>query len=207
MKRILSIILAALMLIGMLGGCAKSPASVEPSATTDTTEPAEPTTDVAAPGEAEETRDVIEVVMPTYRSGEDAGAKFFLPQVERFNEKYKGVYHITIEESPSNTHTDRIKQLALQDQLPTIFQCSDSKWVEDYLIANDKLEDLSGFIDSNPEMKALFIQDSVDFCTKSNGKVVALPLTVLKPTGLYYNSSMFDLGGKKITELNWDEFA
>ena len=207
MKRILSIILAALMLIGMLGGCAKPPASVEPSAKTDTTEPAEPTTDVAAPGEAEETRDVIEVVMPTYRSGEDAGAKFFLPQVERFNEKYKGVYHITIEESPSNTHTDRIKQLALQDQLPAIFQCSDSKWVEDYLIANDKLEDLSGFIDSNPEMKALFIQDSVDFCTKSNGKVVALPLTVLKPTGLYYNSSMFDLGGKKITELNWDEFA
>lgn len=153
----------------------------------------------------EEAGGEVVVTMPTYRSGEDVGAVFFLPQVERFNEKYKGQYRIEIEESPSNSHTERIKQLALQDDLPAIFQCSDSKWVEDYLIANDKLQDLSEFIDSKPEIKDLMIQDSTDFCTKDGG-VYAMPLTVLKPTGLYYNSALFD-PEKAITEMSWDEFS
>lgn len=147
----------------------------------------------------------IETTILTYRAGEDAGAKFFLPQIERFNEKYAGVYKIIIEESPSNTHTDRIRQLALQNQLPTIFQVSDSKWVDEYLIANGKLEDLSAWIDSKPDMKALFIPASTEYCTKEGG-VYALPLTVLKPTGMYYNSSMVTFE-KPVTELTWEEFA
>jgi len=148
---------------------------------------------------------VTEVVIPTYRSGEDAGAAFFLPQVERFNKKYEGKYKIIVEESPSNTHTDRIKQLALQNKLPTIFQVPDSKWVEDYLVANGKLEDLSAFANSKPEMKKLFIAASLEFCTK-NGKLIALPLTVLKPTGMYFNSSMTGFT-KKVIDMDWDEFA
>lgn len=148
---------------------------------------------------------VVTVTIPSYRTGEDVGAKFFLPQVERFNEEYAGKYEIIVEESPSNTHTDRIKQLAMQNELPAMFQVADSKWVEDYLIANDKLQDLSAFIEENPEMKALFIKDSLDFCTK-DGKVVALPMTVLKPTGLYYNSELFS-PEKPLTEMNWEEFS
>ena len=148
---------------------------------------------------------VVEVTIPSYRTGEDVGAKFFLPQVERFNEEYAGKYKIIVEESPSNTHTDRIKQLAMQGELPAMFQVSDSKWVEDYLIANDMLYDLSDFIEERPEMKKLFVQDSLDFCTK-DGKVVALPLTIIKPTGLYYNPQLFD-PEKPITEMNWEEFA
>lgn len=157
----------------------------------------------AVPAQAE--GEPVTVTIPSYRTGEDVGAKFFLPQVERFNEKYEGKYKIIVEESPSNTHTDRIKQLAMQDELPALFQVADSKWVEDYLIANEKLYDLSSFIEERPEMQKLFIQDSVDFCTK-DGKVVALPLTVLKPTGLYYNSDLF-APSKPITEMSWDEFA
>lgn len=181
MKKLISSVLVFAMTATMLAGCTSK-----------------------ATSNSGDVKKVIEVVLPTYRSGEDAGAKFFLPQVERFNKKYEGKYHITIEESPSNTHTERIKQLALQDKLPTIFQVSDSKWVEDYLIANNKLEDLSSWINSKSEMKKLFIQDSVNYCTK-NGKVYALPLTVLKPTGLYYNSTMIK-PSKKVTEMTWDEF-
>lgn len=146
------------------------------------------------------------ITMLTYRAGEDAGAKFFVPQVERFNEKYAGTYKIVVEESPSNTHTERIKQLALQDKLPALFQCSDSQWVESYLIANNKLQDLAQFISEKPEMAALFVGDSVAFCTKADGKVVALPLTVVKPTGLYYNSAIF-APEKALTEMTWDELS
>lgn len=181
MKKLISLVLVFAMATTMLVGCTNKDSS-----------------------KSGETGKVVEIVLPTYRSGEDAGAKFFIPQVERFNKKYEGKYHITIEESPSNTHTERIKQLALQNKLPAIFQVNDSKWVEDYLIANNKLEDLSSWINSKPDMKKLFIADDVNYCTK-NGKVYALPITVLKPTGLYYNSSMIS-PNKKISEMNWDEF-
>lgn len=151
------------------------------------------------------TEELTTITVPSYRTGEDVGAKFFLPQIERFNQKYEGKYKIVIEESPSNTHTDRIKQLALQDELPAMFQVSDATWVDDYLVANDKLQDLSQFINDRPEMAKYFIKDSLDFCTKS-GKIIALPVTFLKPTGLYYNSALFK-PSKPLTEMSWDEFA
>jgi raffinose/stachyose/melibiose transport system substrate-binding protein len=161
-----------------------------------------------SPTESAENTEEVElttVTIPSYRTGEDVGAKFFLPQVERFNAKYEGKYKVIIEESPSNTHTDRIKQLALQDELPAMFQVSDSKWVEDYLVANNKLQDLSEFIAARPEMSKYFIKDSLDFCTK-DGKVIALPVTFLKPTGLYYNSALFN-PSKPLTEMTWEEFS
>ena len=39
-----------------------------------------------------------EMKLPTFLAGENVGAKFFLPQVERFNKKYEGKYKITVEE-------------------------------------------------------------------------------------------------------------
>ncbi len=177
MKKMLSLILIAALLLMIPVGCASTGKS----------------------------GGVTTITLPTYRSGEDVGAKFFLPQVERFNKEYEGKFKIEIEESPSNTHTDRIKQLALQDKLPAVFQVSDSKWVEDYLIANKKLYDLKDWIDSKPEMKKLFIKDSLDFVTKEDGGIYALPLIVLRPTGLYYNSDKIKPDGS-LTSMSWDEF-
>lgn len=120
MKKVLSVLLAVLLLCGLFTGCAQK----EQGGNETTTTPTGDSTDGTTQGGSQ---DVIEVILPTYRTGEDAGAKFFEAQVERFNKEYEGKYKIIIEESPSNTHTDRIKQLALQGELPTIFQCSDSK--------------------------------------------------------------------------------
>lgn len=55
-------------------------------------------------------------------------------------------------------------------------------------------------------MKKLFIKESLDFCTKEDGGVYALPLTVLRPTGLYYNSALIQPPGS-FTQMSWDEFS
>lgn len=196
MKKFLHTILVLAMAAALFSGCTgNKPAETTPAAS------GQSETTTAAPAEQ-----LTTVVLPTYRAGEDVGAKFFLPQVERFNKEYEGKYKIEIEESPSNTHGDRIKQLALQDKLPALFQVADSKWVEDYLIANNKLYNLKDWIDGKPEMKKLFIKDSSDFVTKADGGVYALPLTVLKPTGFYYNSDMVKPNGS-FTAMSWDEFS
>lgn len=208
-KRLSAMGLAFVMVVTLMIGCGnetKAPTEDEGTDESVVNDEAAVEDESVSEAETEVGGDETVVTLPTYRSGEDVGAVFFLPQVERFNEKYEGRYKIVIEESPSNTHTERMKQLALQDDLPAIFQCSDSKWVQDYLIANNKLQDLSEFIDSKPDMKKLLIQDSVDFCTKEDGGVYAMPLTVMKPTGLYYNSALFQ-PDKPLTEMSWDEFS
>lgn len=203
MKKTLSLLLVLAFMVLVFAGCGNQPTG------TDSTAGSSAASTAAAASTVEPTAEPVvltTVTLPTYRAGEDAGAKFFLPQVERFNQKYDGKYKIVIEESPSNTHTDRIKQLALQNKLPALFQVSDSKWVEDYLIKNGKLYNLKDWIDSKPDLKKLFVKDSLDFCTKSDGGVYALPLTVIKPTGLYYNTDMFK-PSKNIADMTWDEFS
>lgn len=196
MKKFLSILLILVLMVSLAacGGSKKQPSQDEQTTVKEQTQT------------GEEKKEPTTIVLPTYRSGEDVGARFFIPQVERFNKEYEGKFKIVIEESPSNTHTERIKQLALQDKLPVIFQVPDSKWVEDYLIANKKLYDLKDWIESKPDLKKLFIKESLEFCTKEDGGVYALPLTVLRPTGLYYNSQKIQPNGS-LTQMTWDQFS
>ncbi len=138
---------------------------------------------------------VIEITMPTYMAGENVGAVFFLPQIERFNKAYEGKYKITVEEVPQASYADKIKQLALQNQLPVLVHAPasggiDTQWFNQVVVANDMAYDLTQFAEDHPEVAATWIPESVDFCTV-NGKLICKPLSILKPTGLYYNSSMY----------------
>ena len=56
----------------------------------------------------------IVVTLPHYKTGENVGAKFFEPQVARFNEKYDGQYEIVIEEITQEMYADKMKQLTQQ---------------------------------------------------------------------------------------------
>ena len=49
----------------------------------------------------------VELKLPTYLAGENVGAKFFLPQVERFNKKYEGKYKIVVEEVPQDAYAEK----------------------------------------------------------------------------------------------------
>ncbi|GKX28232.1 hypothetical protein SH1V18_07120 [Vallitalea longa] len=149
---------------------------------------------------------LVEITVPTYRSGENVGALFFEPQVQRFNEEYKGQYKINIEESPSDTHNDKIKQLALSNKLPALVQMSDNVWIEEFIVKNKKYYDLSSWLESKPEVKKLLVPESLEYNTQEDGSIVSLPLTVVRPIGLYYNTDMFK-PSKKISEMNFDEFA
>ena len=64
----------------------------------------------------QESKEIVELVIPSYKTGQNVGAKFFKPQVERFNEKYAGIYKITLESVPEASFKDRLKQLAQQEQ-------------------------------------------------------------------------------------------
>lgn len=153
--------------------------------------------------------DVVEIKFPTYLAGENVGAKFFLPEVERFNEKYEGKYKITVEEVPQASYADKIKQLAQQNKLPVLVHAPgsggiDTQWFKQVILANDMAYDLSEFAKENPDVAANWVDGSVDFCTV-DGKLICKPLSVIKPVGLYYNSSMYT-SDKDIKDMSVDEF-
>jgi raffinose/stachyose/melibiose transport system substrate-binding protein len=147
----------------------------------------------------------VELKIPHYKAGQNVGAKFFLPQVERFNKKYDGKYKLTIEEVPQDAYMDKIKQLAQQNKLPALIEGADQAWFEQVMLANNKVYDIKPWIDSHPDINQLFIKDSLDYNTK-DGKVVSLPQIVVRPIGLYYNSTMYT-PGKRVNQMTLDEFG
>ena len=149
---------------------------------------------------------VIEVTLPTYKTGENVGAVFFEPLVERFNAAYEGKYHITLEELTQDMYSDKIKQLGAANALPFLIEGGDSEWIKQVVIPNDMFVDLRGLIADNNLMDIL-IDSQVAYNTTEDGKIFSICVPVTRPMGLYYNSALLDLGGKTCADLSWDEFA
>lgn len=154
---------------------------------------------------------LIEVTIPSYKSGENAGAVFFLPQVERFNKKYEGKYKLNIEECPQASYGEKLKQLAQQKKLPVIMHGTgsgevDTQWFNNVAVKNNMCYDLSAWLEKNPQIKKLCIDKSLQYNTTADGKVVAMPLMVTRPKSIFYNSALYT-PEKPISTMTMDEFV
>ncbi|MCI1208107.1 MAG: ABC transporter substrate-binding protein [Treponema sp.] len=152
---------------------------------------------------------ITEVTVPTYLAGENVGAVFFLPHIERFNQKYAGKYKINIEAVPQASYAEQIKQLAQQNKLPVLVHSAgsggiDVQWFKNVIVRNNMEYDLSDFINSDPAVKANLVPESLDYCTV-DGKIVCMPIAVLKPVGLYYNTALY-APEKAIGAMSMQEF-
>ncbi len=199
MKKILTVALIILLCASILIGCTETTDNSDP---TQTKEKATETKKEATEKPAEPVEEIV-ITIPHYKSGQNVGGVFFLPQVERFNEMYDGKYELVIEEIPQDSYQTKIQQLAQQGKLPALIEGADKNWFEDIAIPNDMYYDLSTWLDENPELKARTLVDSLGYNT-IDGKVVAFPLTVVRPIGLFYNNELFT-PSKPIGELSMDE--
>ena len=199
MKKILTALLAAAMILLLVAGCGnESPAADDTSPNTGSS--SQNGSDAAGQGE------LITITMPTYRSGQDVGAVFFLPQVERFNALYEGQYRVVIEESPSDTHNDMLKALAMNRSLPPLFQFSDFVFARENWFNDDVLFNLAPWFNANPDVKNVFVPSGMEYVTLPNGSIYAVPLAVVRPTGTYVNTGVFS-PGKAIRDMSWSEFG
>ena len=148
----------------------------------------------------------ISITVPHYKSGENVGAIFFLPQVERFNKLYEGKYHITIEELTQDMYADKIKQLGQQQKLPALIEGGETEWIKNVVMPNHLFLDLTEFVNANPEISALMIESNRAYNTTADGQLFSVSLPVVRPMGMYYNGAMLDLGDKTPADMNWDEF-
>lgn len=162
-----------------------------------------------APSESpsqEAPQEKVVLTIPHYKAGQNVGGKFFLPQVDRFNKKYEGQYEIKIEEVPNDAYKEKIKLLWQQKKLPALIEGGDTQFI-DQLIEKDEIYDLKPWLDSKPELSKQVIADSLNYNTK-NGKVYTMPLSVIRPIGLFYNKEMFEKAGitKPIAQMTFEDF-
>ncbi|ONI40382.1 hypothetical protein AN639_00945 [Candidatus Epulonipiscium fishelsonii] len=149
---------------------------------------------------------VTEITIPHYKVGQNVGAKFFVPQVERFNTLHADKYKINIEELPQDGYNDKIKQLAQQNKLPALVEAGDTDWINSYIIPNKKYYDLSDFISSNEHISNVVIEESLQYNTQEDGSVSTFPRTSSRPIGLFYNSTLYT-PEKPIRDMSVDEFV
>ncbi len=148
----------------------------------------------------------ITITIPSYKTGENVGAVFFEPQVERFNEKYDGQYHIELENVTEDVFKDQMKQLAQQNALPPLVQGGDHEWLKTVIFPNGRAYDISGWLEEHPEIKELMLEDGIEYCTEDDGAIYSVPLATVRPTGFFYNSAMWDTAGEDLSALTMDEF-
>ena len=190
-KKILSFILAAGMALGLTACGGDKPQNNEVQ--TQGTETAD-----AKQG-------VVEVTIPSYKTGENVGAVFFEAQVDRFNQKYEGTYKINLESIPEDGFKDKLKQLAQQNMLPVLVQGGDVDWISNVVIPNGMAYDLSGWLNETPAVKDILMDDGLLFNTKDDGGIYTLPLATVRPTGFFYNSAMWEPSGD-VSSMTMEDF-
>ena len=190
-KKILSLILAAGMALGLTACGGDKPQNNEVQ--TQGTETAD-----AKQG-------VVEVTIPSYKTGENVGAVFFEAQVDRFNQKYEGTYKINLESIPEDGFKDKLKQLAQQNMLPVLVQGGDVDWISNVVIPNGMAYDLSGWLNETPAVKDILMDDGLLFNTKDDGGIYTLPLATVRPTGFFYNSAMWEPSGD-VSSMTMEDF-
>mgnify|MGYP005788216169 FL=1 len=189
-KKILASVLAGLMLLAT-AGCNNNGGGSTASGST------------ASGGSS---KGVIEVSIPSYKTGENVGAVFFEPQVERFNEKYEGQYKINLETVPQDGFGDRLKQLAQQNKLPVLVQGGDLDWILNVVIPNGLAWDMTNWLEESGLLERA-VQDSVDYNKdKGDGKIYTIPKMTVRPTGFYYNTAMWN-PEEDLSSLTMDELV
>ena len=147
----------------------------------------------------------ITLTIPTYYVGENVGAVYFEPAVERFNEANKGKYHIELEEVVEASYTDKISQLAQSNSLPALIQTPGKEWIDTAMIPGDLYYPMNDFLDEHPEIKELCVDSSVEYCTLENGDIFSVPAVSLSNIGLFYNSALYS-PEKNVSSMTVDEF-
>lgn len=195
--------LLCLTLLFNIVGCSSSS---EPTSSSDSSkETSDQVKDTTEKEVVEEKQEEVLIKFPHYKTGNNVGAKFFLPQIDRFNDKYKGQYRIEVEEIVQDAYGDKIKLLYQSNKLPPMYQSPDRDFFE-IIKDNHTYVDLKPYIDENPEFGSTLIEESVTYNTTETGEIVSLPYSYVRLIGAYYNKEIFTEAGIDTFPQTWEDF-
>lgn len=193
MKKIIALLLVLVMALSIVA-CANQ------EETKDTT----PQTQNNTPG-----TELTTITIPSYMVGENAGAVYFEPAVERFNEKYAGTYKVVLEEITEADYFSQLSLLAQTGNLPVIVcgaPSTTADFVNTVLVPQNLYYPMNAFLEAHPEIANLCLDSSVNYSTLDNGDILGVPLVHVPTVGLFYNEALYT-PSKGIGEMSVDEFV
>ena len=149
---------------------------------------------------------VIEVTIPHYKSGQNVGGLFFLPQVERFNQKYAGQYKLTIEELVQDMYFPQLQQLAQMNRLPALIEGGPYEWLVEFIIPGNRFTDLQDIMNNNPAIRAYMIPENLEYNTVNGGRLFSISYPVIRPIGVYYNPKLYQ-PSRPLGQMTWDQVS
>jgi len=154
-----------------------------------------------------EEQKLVEIPFMHYQAGKWAGADYRKLTIDRFNEKFDGKYKIVFEDVPTpEAYIEKLKLLNATNDLPAFIEAGRDPSLLDILVKEDKLLDLSEYINSDEEWLKMLRPKSIAANTTADGKIFAVPNHYAGYCGIFYNEEMFKKAG--ITEFpkTWDDF-
>jgi raffinose/stachyose/melibiose transport system substrate-binding protein len=134
------------------------------------------------------------------------GGLFFLPQVERFNQKHAGKYRLVIEELVQDLYAPKMQQLSQQGKLPALVEGGPYEWITEYIIPNNLFVDLRSLLEGTAELKNLAVPEAVEYNTVGGGKLFSITYPVARPIGIYYNPKLYQ-PPRSFARMSWEEVS
>lgn len=197
MKRIVTMLLILGVLVLSLAGCGVS----QQAATTGSS--VSPTVSTA-PAPTESTEKVT-IHLATFTVGTDPGAEYFKWKNEQFlnSEAGKNI-KIEVEEIPgADAYASKIQLLISSGALPDVVTSTGANYL-DLAVNAGKVQDLTPYLDADPEWKAVIDPKNLEFNSR-NGKAYAIP-TAKQTDFIFYNSELLTSAGYSEFPTTWDDF-
>lgn len=132
---------------------------------------------------------------------EDLISKGYGEVIDRYNEKYKGKYHVTPITTNLEEYYTKLNALVKSDETPDVFIVSPGPNLTDYVEPGvaAPLDDAL----AKDGWKDTFTSDAVFSQMTYDGKIYAVPLNIAAAC-CFYNTEMFEKAGAKVP-TNWSE--
>ena len=197
-KKVLSLILSVSMVSAMVAGCG---VSTDTGAATETTDAAveESTTETADAAESTEATGEEEEITWAFWDDLDASTdlmtQLYGDTVDRFNETYKGKYHLNVVTTNLEEYDSKVNALIAAGQTPDLLICNPGPNADVYVDAG-VVQPINQYLDADTEWKDSFSGGMFDRMTYGDD-IYGVP-TNFAAALCFYNTDMFADAG--ITE-------
>jgi len=168
-KKLLAVILSAVMAISVLAGCGGTKSSGVQEITWMFWDDLDATSDLISLGYKE--------------------------TIERFNKDYEGKYHVTPITTNLEEYYTKLNALVAAGETPDVFICSPGANMDDY-VKPGVAASLNQYLDADG-WKQTFSSDAVFSGSTYDGKIYAIPLNIAAAC-VFYNTEMFEKAGASV---------
>ena len=198
-KKLIAALLSTTILTTLMSGCGVS-TDTGNAGTTDTgnTEAAQPAEDkaddaaepAAADGEVEE---ITWAFWDNLDTTEDLISLGYKDVIDRYNEQYKGKYHVNVITTNLDEYTAKINAMVAAGQTPDVFICNPGPNLTQYVDAG-VAADMTDILNNEEKDWYGTFSDGIFEKITYDGKIMAIP-TCFAAACVFYNTEIFEEAG------------